>query len=407
MPSHINTELFRKKSIEKHGEKYDYSQSDYIKSSIKVNIICKNHGLFSQLPLLHMNGSGCKKCADMLNAKNRINIFDIDNFIKEANIIHENKYDYSKVEYTKKHNKIIIICKNHGEFKQIIDAHIRQKQGCPTCGTIKQVTKRTKTLEKFIEDSIKLHGNKYDYSKSIYINDNSQITIICKEHGEFEQEASNHLQGKGCNKCADIIRALKKSKSIDKFILDSENVHQNKYEYKNVVYKNSSTHVYVTCKQHGDFKITPSNLLRGKGCPLCVNKGEAKLYQLLKIKYPFIKNNIAFEWCKNIKKLPFDFVIPEYKIIIELDGCQHFKQVSNWKNPENQYVNDKYKEKCANENGYSLIRLLQKDVFFDNYDWLKELIEIIEIIKNSKNEVKNYYLCKNNEYEKYINHYVN
>ena len=69
---------------------------------------------------------------------------------------------------------------------QQADAHIKQKQGCPICGTIKQVGKRTKTLEKFIEDSINLHGNKYDYSKSNYVNDNSKIIIICKKHGEFE-----------------------------------------------------------------------------------------------------------------------------------------------------------------------------------------------------------------------------
>ena len=399
MPSHINTEIFREKSIEKHGEKYDYSLSDYIKSSVKINIICKIHGLFSQLPSFHMYGSGCKKCADELNTKKRIKT--LDEFVDEANKIHNNKYDYSQTTYKVGRDKIKIICKDHGEFMQQADAHIRQKQGCPTCGTIKQVVKRTKTLEKFIEDSINLHGNKYDYSKSNYVNDNSKIIIICKEHGEFEQKVSNHLQGKGCNNCADIIRASKKSKSIDKFVLDAKNIHCDKYEYNNVIYKNSSTHVLVTCKTHGDFKITPTNLLRGKGCPLCVNKGESKLYHSIHTYHPSIKNGVKFDWCKNIKYLPFDFAIHEYKIIIELDGCQHFKQISNWKCPEHQYNNDKYKEICSNKNGYSIIRLLQKDVFFDNYEWLKELLETIEIIKNNK-FVKNYYLCKNNEYNRYI-----
>ena len=60
-----------------HGEKYDYSQSNYIKSSVKIDIICKKHGLFSQLPSFHMYGSGCKKCADELNSKKRIIYFDI------------------------------------------------------------------------------------------------------------------------------------------------------------------------------------------------------------------------------------------------------------------------------------------------------------------------------------------
>ena len=67
--------------------------------------------------------------------------------------------------------------------------------------------------------------------------------------------------------------------------------------------------------------------------------------------------------------LPFDFCIEELKIILELDGRQHFEQVMNWKTPEEQYENDKYKEKCANENGYSIIRLLQEDVFNEKYDF--------------------------------------
>ena len=134
MPSHINTLIFREKSIEKHGDKYDYSLN--IKSSIKVDIICKKHGLFSQLPLLHVSGIGCKKCADELNAKKRIK--SLHEFIDEANKIHNNKYDYSQIIYNCGRDKIKIICKEHGEFIQQADAYIRQKQGCPTCGKIRQ-----------------------------------------------------------------------------------------------------------------------------------------------------------------------------------------------------------------------------------------------------------------------------
>jgi very-short-patch-repair endonuclease len=75
----------------------------------------------------------------------------------------------------------------------------------------------------------------------------------------------------------------------------------------------------------------------------------------------------------NIRHLPYDFVLSEDKIIIELDGLQHFEQVSNWQSPEETHLNDVYKMKCANENGYSVIRLLQTDVFYDTYDWLNEL----------------------------------
>ena len=110
-------------------------------------------------------------------------------------------------------------------------------------------------------------------------------------------------------------------------------------------------------------------------------------------------------WCKNNntnKYLPFDFCIEEYKIIIELDGIQHFEQVSNWSSPEEQLKNDKYKEQCANENGHSIIRILQEDVFNDKYDWKNELINNIEKIKTD-NIIQNIYMCKNNEYGNFIN----
>jgi len=92
----------------------------------------------------------------------------------------------------------------------------------------------------------------------------------------------------------------------------------------------------------------------------------------------------------------------EPKIIIELDGKQHFEQVWNWKLPEEQYKNDKFKQECANKNGYSVIRLLQEDVLYDKYDWKTELINNIEKIKID-NIIQNIYMCKNNEYDKFTN----
>ena len=114
--------------------------------------------------------------------------------------------------------------------------------------------------------------------------------------------------------------------------------------------------------------------------------------------YPQLKQQFKVEWCKNKTYLPFDFVLAEDNIIIELDGLQHFEQVSNWQAPEETHLNDVYKMKCANENGYSVIRLLQTDVFYDTYDWLREVRENIEKIKLEK-QLQNVYMCKNNEYE--------
>jgi very-short-patch-repair endonuclease len=140
--------------------------------------------------------------------------------------------------------------------------------------------------------------------------------------------------------------------------------------------------------------------VKGTGCRKCVNKTEAKLYEKIITIYPSLQTQFKQEWCKRIKHLPYDFCIPEYKIIIELDGVQHFTQIMNWSSPEEQFENDKFKEECANQNGYSVIRLLQEDVFYDTYDWVKELCDEIEEVKSSE-VITNVYLCKNGEYEQF------
>lgn len=135
-------------------------------------------------------------------------------------------------------------------------------------------------------------------------------------------------------------------------------------------------------------------------CPYCVNKTESKLYDILVNHFPTIIRQFKQEWCRNLSYLPFDFCILEHKIIIELDGMQHFQQIANWRPPEEQYQIDNYKESCANQNGYSVIRIIQEDVWADKYDWLRELLDSIEQLK-SQDEPKNIYLHRNNEYQYY------
>ena len=132
-------------------------------------------------------------------------------------------------------------------------------------------------------------------------------------------------------------------------------------------------------------------------CPYCVNKTEQKLYDDLLPLYPNLIHQFRIEWCKNKTFLPFDFVLEDIKIIIELDGRQHFKQVRDWKSPEEQQKTDKYKMLCANNNGFSVIRILQEDVYYDSYDWLNELKCNIDKI-SKENKIQNIYMCKNNEY---------
>jgi len=146
------------------------------------------------------------------------------------------------------------------------------------------------------------------------------------------------------------------------------------------------------------FESSLSAVTNGVWCSFCVNKTEKILFDKLVEKYDSLKQQYKVDWCKNKKHLPFDFVIEERKIIIELDGKQHFEQIGNWQSPEKNREIDIYKMKYANENSFSVIRILQKDVYKNKYDWLSELCLNIEKITN-ENRVQNIYMCKNNEYK--------
>lgn len=115
-------------------------------------------------------------------------------------------------------------------------------------------------------------------------------------------------------------------------------------------------------------------------CPYCKNKTELKLLNWLKEKQFKIKKQVIFEWAKNKR---YDFLLEDYKIIIELDGRQHFKQVSNWGSPEHNKKNDELKNKLANENGYKIIRICQEIVFYEKEAWENKLFNMINNLINS------------------------
>jgi very-short-patch-repair endonuclease len=452
------TEEFIRSSILVHGkDKYDYSKTVYVNNLIEVIIICKVHGEFLQLPKTHKRGSGCRECGLITRANKRT--MTNEKFIENATLIHGDTYDYSKVVYIKSIENVIIICRIHGEFLQTPNSHLCGA-GCRKCADKKNADKQRKTTEQFIEDARKVHGDTYSYSKVDYKTAMENVIITCLIHGDFEQTPNGHLSGHGCRFCAGCYKSnteefIEKARNVhgdtynyskvdyktsiidiiiicpihgefeqmpnrhlcgagchacgykmtifstEDFIQKAKEVHGDTYNYSKSIYVKMLGKITIICRIHGDFEQTASNhITHRQGCPICIHKTEAKLFEKLVLKYPSLITQFKKEWCKKTKKLPYDFCIPEYKIIIELDGKQHFLQVMNWSSPEEQFKNDKYKEECANQNGYSVIRLLQEDVFYDTYDWIQELCNTIEEIKTSE-EITNVYLCKNGEYEHY------
>jgi len=194
-------------------------------------------------------------------------------FIKKAIKIHENKYDYSKINYVNITTKIIIICPIHGEFKQNPNRHL-QKQGCSKCFFERLKEKNNSNTKEFIEKARKVHGDKYDYSKVNYIKALKKIKIICPIHGEFLQVPSSHLQGYNCSFCGYDSKKIKKTKPLQQFINEAQKIHGTLYDYSKVNYIKALKKIKIICKEHGIFEQTPSSHIQGHGCIKCAYKNK-------------------------------------------------------------------------------------------------------------------------------------
>jgi hypothetical protein len=182
------------------------------------------------------------------------------------NEIHSHKYDYSKAEYLNSKTKMCIICPEHGEFWQNHNKHGSTKQGCPVCAG-----KQVGNAKEFTEKAKEVHGDKYDYSKVEYIKRHKKVTIVCPIHGAFEQIPTNHLRGKGCDKCAHDMLGLKKRVTKKDFLSKANQIHEGRYSYGR--YTKISDKVEIICATHGIFWQVASSHLLGCGCPSCVTGG--------------------------------------------------------------------------------------------------------------------------------------
>ena len=237
----MSKEEFISRAIEIHGDKYDYSKVIYINNRTKVTIICPEHGEFEQAPSVHLIGCGCPKCVGN-------QVMTTEEFVHKAKEKHNNKYDYSKVNYVNAFKKVLILCPKHGAFEQTPGNHLFG-QGCPKCANDLNGDRCRISKEEFISRAIEIHGDKYDYSKVIYINNRTKVTIICPEHGEFEQAPGVHLTGRGCPHCTQ----TKLEKEVEFVLKNNKIVFIPKF--KPLFLKTYKSH-----SQHLDFFIPSKNI---------------------------------------------------------------------------------------------------------------------------------------------------
>ena len=297
MAKYYNKEIFIEKAKKVHGNKYNYSKVEYINSKTKVCIICPEHGEFWQEPNKHLYGYGCAKCGykKLHNLKKKTT----EEFIKDAIRKWGTKYDYSKVEYINNCTKVCIICKEHGEFWQTPSNHLSGYNGCKYCNGDLIIS-----TEDFISEASKKHNNFYDYSKSVFKDDTTKITIICPIHGEFKQRAYNHaILGHGCKKCK-TISVLEKEVRL---VLDKNNLiyeEQKRFDWlgnQSLDFYLPKYNIAIECqgRQHfidGSFK-EPLSVIEERDIKkynLCV-KNNIKIFYIINRKYKYMNNQIYTE----------------------------------------------------------------------------------------------------------------
>ena len=291
-----------------------------------------------------------------------------EEFIQRAREVHGDKYDYSLSVYTTKKNKVKIICPKHGVFEQSPDGHLRG-QGCPKCKGEKLSREQMGTLEDFVERANKVHNNKYDYSKFVYNGMHSKSTIICPEHGEFIQEGANHLAGKGCPECAKRTIGEKCRLPQEQIIKLAKQIHP-EYDYSKSVYKGIEEDFNFICPVHGEVKLKARSLVyNGCGCPRChKSKGENLVENYLKHYNINYITQYKIKTPKEIRSSGYsyvDFYIPDYNLIIEFNGIQHYKPVERFGGQivfESQQKRDQYIREYCNSNGIKLLEIPYNEI---------------------------------------------
>lgn len=344
---------------------FDFSQTIYVGRTSYLEIKCNKHNIiFYQIASSFVKGMcGCKQCEKenrLINYSQKDKTINKILFLEKAINTHGNKYNYSLVKYTNSHTKIKILCPIHGEFTQMPSLHINQKCGCPKCGKEKLGKLFVKNFNERIKAFRTVHGNKYTYEQIIFQNKH-QIVAICPIHGKWNIKPRSHELGRGCPKCAD------STKTHDQFILEANDIHNNKYNYSLIKYINGDVPITIVCPIHGKFKQSPRSHIQGNGCRKCnMSKHEQYINKWLTLNKILFISEYTFNKHFSLKRgrntyLRFDFYLPDYKLCIEYDGIHHFKEIKRSKNKnvslQNCMERDDIKNAFCVINGIKLIRI--------------------------------------------------
>ena len=265
------------------------------------------------------------------------------------------------------HNNVILKCPTHGEWEATPSNLLRASIACPKCILKLRVNKTHISPAEFLGVLKDLHGDRYDFTDTKYVNYKTRVTVRCKVHGKWLAYPAHLLNGSGCKKCANDVLAQAKRLTTDEYILKAKLVHGDTYLYDYIDYKNMRTKIRVVCKKHGEWETSPNSFLTGSGCPKCKHSnGEDKIQIYLEQhNVPYIAQYKEHE-CRAKNKLAFDFAVfhdidcKDIKAFIEFDGAQHYISVDYFGGePRLEKIQkyDKLKNEYCLTNNIKLVRI--------------------------------------------------
>ena len=360
MSKNSRSDEYFRKCKEKFGIKIDYTDSIYINRDEDITVkcnVCNNHTTTSARSH-YISTYGCNICAVELKKKPlTLKKKNNEEFMIESIDIFGDRFDYSECFYVNTYTNVILTCKICNTRNTVNPRiHLKSIFGCKTCAD----NAMRWTKEKFVEEAIKVHNYKFDYSKVVYVDAKTPVIIICNDcDSEFPQKPHAHITGRSCKTCANI----KLTKTLEQFIEQAIKIHAYRYDYSKVVYVDTDTKVIIICnKCKKEFPQTPDSHLFGRcGCPYCrMSHGEVLIANLLdRLNIEYIPQH-KYSDCRFKKMLPFDFYLPKYNLHMEYDGKQHREPVERFGGEERfkeGQIKDKIKNDYCLKNKINLLRI--------------------------------------------------
>jgi len=358
---------------------YLYDKVKYINNKTDIIVTCPEHGDFNIRPDCLLNGTGCDICGGTKK-------MTTEDFVRKANYVHNGYFTYENCIYIDSNSKVTVTCPKHGDFEVKANNHL-SGCNCKKClreGITHEITKLPKinkttkklTNETFIEKAKQKWGDRYTYEKVEYVKNKMPVIITCQEHGDFQVTPNHFLSGRGCPKCAKNYKY-----STEEFIEKVKDKYGDRYLYDKIDYISTHKDILIGCKKHGYFPVSPSNFLKGEGCPTC---SQSKLEN--EVEKALIDNNI--EYIRQYKssflgKMSLDFFIPFCNIGIECQGIQHYEPVDFFGGSSAlllQEHRDKEKYELCKKNGIEILYYtnLKKELSENTLKSIKKLINRIK-----------------------------